>query len=160
MANDVECALNMSSKKWVIMVDIIPWRARQKMNLALENLIFSVIEKIWKCTQIPAQPMAKAKSSIWARVFMIAEQPFVTSSKVGIIMFIIDVGSPKKSKASKIMLIKKDWSMMLKRAEKNITKAHILNVAVEVSKQDLTRATENDSSEFLILFSKFSQLLL
>ena len=52
--------------------------------------------------------MAKAKSSMGAQLFIMAQLPLVTSSKTGIIMFIIDVGNPKKSKTSKIMLIKTD----------------------------------------------------
>ena len=116
--------------------------ARQKINLALENLIVSVIEKIWKCTQIPAHPMANASSSVGAWLFIIAMQPLVTSRITGVIMFIIDAEMLKKSKILKIILVKKLWFMMFNNAENKITKAHILNMDVAAPKQDSTKAEE------------------
>ena len=52
--------------------------------------------------------MANAINSVGARLFIIATHTLVTSSRIGIIMFIIDVGIPKKSKILKIMLVKDD----------------------------------------------------
>ena len=155
MADEAEFALKNKNKKWVIIVDKTPWIALHKINLALENLMVSVIEKIWKCTQMPAQPMANASSSVGARLFIIATQPLVTSRITGIIIFIIDAEILKKSKILKIISMKKDWFMMFSSAENKITKAHMLNIALAASKQDLTKAVDKEHCWGFGLFSTF-----
>ena len=93
---------------------------------------------------MPAQPMANASSSVGARLFIIATQPLVTSRITGIIIFIIDAEILKKSKILKIISMKKDWFMMFSSEENKITKAHMLNIALAASKQDLTKAVAKE----------------